>query len=146
MLCADSLIIFKKIDEIAALDEFKNTDMQAVQSRNEKTPSKPTSFASISRSPYEKPNSARRLFASPSGSSNAKNDSNGSTFNSQSPARISYKLPEIYKRLNEKTPDVTHNAEADTIILLLCAIAMKDDFVKVADSTAVPFQEIAIKF
>ncbi|XP_055315343.1 three-prime repair exonuclease 1 [Sitodiplosis mosellana] len=148
ILCVDSLTLFKKIEENAtsagsALEEFVNTDLQAVQKRNEKTPSKGVSFALISRNPYEKPSAARRLFASQSNSSSASNVHPG---NSLSSTKKSYKLTEIYKRLNERTPDVAHNAEADTITMLLCAIAVKDEFVQMADSMAIRFDDVGIKF
>lgn len=147
LLCVDSLAIFRTIDENvtsteSAIEEFINTDLQAVQNRNEKTPSKGVPFAVIPRAPNEKPSSARRLFATQSGSSSEKN---GSPFPSQSPAKKSFKLVEIFKRLNERAPDVAHNAEADAIHLLLCAIAVKDEFVKMADSMATKFTELEIK-
>lgn len=120
--------------------EFLNTDLKAIQNRNEKTPSKGISFAGSSRTPYEKPSSARQLFPSQNGSSN------GSPSKSQSPAKKSFKLSEIYKRLNNRIPDVAHNAEADAISLLLCAIAVKNEFVEMADMMAIKFDEIEVRF
>lgn len=125
------------------MDEFLNTDLKAVQNRNEKTPSKGVSFAGTSRMPYEKPSAARQLFPTQNGSSNG---NNGFPSNNQSPARKSFKLPDIYKRLNNRTPDIAHNAEADAISLLLCAIAVKNEFVEMADRMAIKFDEIEVKF
>lgn len=148
LLCVDFLLIFRKIDENATsskslMDAFLNTDLKAVQNRNEKTPSKGVSFAGTSRMPYEKPSSARQLFPSQNGSSNG---NNGYPSYSQSPAKKSFKLSEIYKRLNNRTPDSAHNAEADAISLILCAIAVKDEFVELADRMAIKFDEIEVKF
>lgn len=128
-----------------ALDELMNTDLQAVQNKNEKTPSKEKSFTVIPKTPTKKPNAARQLFAAgdctPSTSSNG-NTSNVTSSNGNSPARISYKLEEIYKRLHERKPNLAHNAEADTIHLLQCAIALKDDFVCMADEMATKFNDL----
>lgn len=150
ILCVDSLTLFRKIEENktateSALEELMNTDLEAVQRRNEKTPSKGISFAVISRTPpYEKPSSARRLF--PSQSNSCSTSTNIPPGDIRSPAKKSFKLTDIYKRLNECTPDAAHNAEADTITTLLCAIAVKDEFVRAADSMAVRFNEIGIQF
>lgn len=127
----------------SVMNEFINTDLQAVQNRNEKTPSKPVKFTTALRTPYEKPASARQLFASQSGSSSGNNCLPPST---QSPKKKSYKLTDIYKRLNERTPDVAHIAEADTMHLLLCVIAVKEEFVKLADSMAIKFDQVPIQF
>lgn len=141
LLCVDSLDIFKKIDETAsttsALDEFMSTDLKTVQKKNEKTPSKSTLFAVNPRfTPFEKPGSARRLFVSHASSPKVTSSSNGKT-----PDRTSYKLIQIYQRLHEYMPDILHNAEADTVHLMLCAIAVKSQFVQIADSTAIHFNE-----
>lgn len=151
-MCVDSLEIFKKFDENAttsstAFDEFLNTDLVAVQKQNEKTPAKRKSFAVIERAPGEKPKSAKCLFDSPSTSTStptANGDGNGNgngtlTPSFKSPNRISYKLEEIYTRLHNCRPKTAHNAEADTIHLLLCAIAIKNEFVELADSMATKF-------
>lgn len=145
----DSLTLFRKIEENnstteSALDELLNTDLEAVQRRNEKTPSKGISFAVISRTPYEKPSSARRLF--PSQSDSCSTSTNIPPGDFRSPAKKSFKLTDIYQRLNECTPVAAHNAEADTITMLLCATAVKDEFVRMADSMAVRFDEIGTQF
>ena len=141
--------MFRKIEQNkttteSALEELMSTDLEAVQRRNEKTPSKGISFTVLSRTPYEKPSSARRLF--PSQSDSCSTSANISPGDVRSPAKKSFKLIDIYERLNECTPDAAHNAEADTITMLLCAVAVKDEFVRLADSMAVRFDEIGIKF
>lgn len=138
--------IFKKIDENTtiklALEEFLNVDLQAIQNRNEKTPSKRKSDDVSSKIPNEKPSCARQLFTSPNDASTSVNSSSQVSGNS---SRKSYKLCEIYKRLHENVQENAHNAEADTLHLLLCAIAVKEDFVREADSMAIKFSEIKLK-
>lgn len=138
--------IFKKIDENdstkLALEEFLNADLQAIQNQNEKTPSKRKSDDMKSRIPEQKPSCARQLFTSPNDSDAT---ANGSSQVSANSVRKSYKLSEIYKRLHDNVQENAHNAEADTLHLLLCAIAVKDDFVREADSMAIKFSEIQLK-
>lgn len=141
-----------------AIDEFLSTNLQEIQRKNEQTPSKPSPFTVITRAPYDKPTAAKRLFNSSTSTtpsticssmnisnSNTSNTSQSSTAikvttsNSQSSARISYKLVDIYKRLWGDFPDVAHNAAADTMTLLKCAIATKHEFVQSADSLAKKF-------
>ncbi|XP_031619749.1 three prime repair exonuclease 2-like [Contarinia nasturtii] len=148
ILCVDSLAIFREIDKCTivkqtALDELMNTDLQAVQNRNEKTPSKVKSFVVIPKTPYKKPNAARELFASEGNSPSTSSDANitNKTSKCSSSTRISYKLTEIYERLHERRPNIAHNAEADTIHLLQCAIALKDEFVLIADELATKFAD-----
>lgn len=152
LLCVDSLEIFKKFDESnttsSAIEEFLNTDLVAVQNRNEKTPAKSKSFAVIERAPGEKPKSAKCLFETPS-TSTSTSTANGDvtpTPSQKSPDRISYKLEEIYKRLHNCQPKKAHNAEADTIHLLMCAIAIKNQFVELADSIATAFSRFTPQF
>lgn len=64
----------------------------------------------------------------------------------RSSPRKSLKLVEIYKRLTGSTPVEAHNAEADTITMLLCATVVKDEFVNKADTKAVPFKTIGTQF
>lgn len=52
---------------------------------------------------------------------------------------ISYKQTEIYERLYGCEPIAAHNAEADTIYLMMCAIATRHEFVRRADSMATKF-------
>lgn len=143
-MCVDSLEIFRKIDEKAKtespLEELLNTDLHAVQNQNEKTPSKRPSFAVISRTPYEKPIAARRLFESSTSTQNSPTTSNGSA--NKMPGRKSFRLSDIYERLHEKKPSISHSAEFDTIHLLLCAIAVKEEFVKEADSMFTKFADV----
>lgn len=145
LLCVDSLEIFKKINEekktnsSKAIDEFLNTDLKAVQRKNEKTPSKIGAFAVISRDPDEKPSAAKRLFMSPTTSSSP---ATTSQHNSQSSTRISFKLTDIYQRLYGNPPKNAHNADADTMHLLMCAIATQNEFVKLADAMAIKFSDI----
>lgn len=145
-MCVDSLEIFKKFNEDeacrsrnSAIDEFLTTDLADVQNRNEKTPSKTHSFAVTIRNPGDKPKSAKCLFESPSTST-----VNGPTQSVQTPSRLSFKLTEIYKRLYGNEPESAHNAEADTMHLMSCCIAIKNDFVKMADSMAVKFVDVKI--
>lgn len=147
-MCVDSLDIFKNYDEnetSSAIDEFLNTDLAAVQNKNEKTPSKCNSFAVITRAAGEKPKSAKCLFESPSTSTAISDITLMTTPSLKSPPkspRISYKLEEIFKRLHGCVPKTAHNAEADTIHLLLCAVAIKDQFVQMADSMATKFIDV----
>lgn len=147
LLCVDSLDIFRKIDESnrteSALEELLSTDLHAVQNRNEKTPSKTASFCVTSRAPYEKPSSARRLFSSQTSEISSSNTATmiKASANRMYP-RTSYKLCDIYKRLHENIPSVAHNAEADTMHLLLCAIAVKEQFVKETDLMATKFTNV----
>lgn len=156
LLCVDSLEMFRKIDiqlmaTTSAIDEFLNTDLQAVQNMNEKTPSKPK--IAIAKSFNDKPGAARCLFPAsddPSTSSvaNTSISSNGNSSpkkaKSSSP-KTSYKLTEIYKRLFECEPEAAHNAEIDAMILLRCAVANKTEFAKAADEMAVNFKDAPFK-
>lgn len=148
LLCVDSLEIFKNCaaneTSRSAIDEFLTTDLVAIQNRNEKTPSKSHAFAVISRDPGERPKSAKCLFASPSTSTGNGNAVVMPTPSSQPTKRISYKLTEIYKRFHGSEPTIAHNAEADTIHLLSCAIAIKNEFVELADSSARKFVDVKI--
>lgn len=56
--------------------------------------------------------------------------------------RKSYKLPDIYKRFFGKLPDVSHQAEADVVTLLKCAIAVKSKFAQYADNNCIPFKDV----
>lgn len=144
LLCIDSLKVFQKIDEnkTTAIDNLLSTDLKAIQCENEKTPSKGGSkFAVINRSPYEKPAAAKCLFDSTT-TSNDRSVELPKSVIKKSPARISYQLTEIYKRLNGCNPEIAHTAEADTMHLLMCAIATKNEFVEVADSMAIKFNSI----
>lgn len=137
--------IFKNCNEnetSSAIEEFLNTDLVAVQNKNEKTPSKNKSLSVITRAPGEKPKSAKCLFES--ASTSTANCDDTLTPSLKPPNRISYKLEDIYKRLHGCVPKTAHNAEADTIHLLLCAIAMKNQFVQLADSMATKFINVKI--
>lgn len=56
----------------------------------------------------------------------------------------SYKLVEIFVRLFGTRP-VAHNAENDVMILLRCAVANKDEFVKTAEKMAVKFIDLKLE-
>lgn len=46
---------------------------------------------------------------------------------------ITYKLDDIYKKLYNYAPNTKHEAEADAINLMKCAITIKKQFVELAD-------------
>lgn len=48
----------------------------------------------------------------------------------------SYTLRAIFERHYGAPPGVSHRAESDTITLLKCAIAVKEDFASFVDQTA----------
>lgn len=123
------------------MDEFLQTNLDIVQKTNEQTPSRANSkFTSIPKSPYERPNASRGLFQDVEPTSESKATVSKAT---ESPKkRRSFKLVDIYERLHNCPPEIAHNAEADTIHLLKCAIAIKENFVKLADSTAKKFNDI----
>lgn len=123
------------------MEEFRNADLQAIQNKNEKTPSKKKSDAVNFEASHEKPNCARRLFTCPDSSA----DTSNSAEKPRNSVRKSYKMGEIYKRLHDDVPEKAHNAEDDSLHLLLCAIAVKEEFVKEADSMAIRFSEIKPK-
>lgn len=140
LYCVDSLKIFKEHEENltlnAAMDEFLKTDLIDVQRANESTPSRGSSkFKSSSKLNHERSNVARCLF--PVNSSEKIDNAKKPPKN-----RISFKLTDIYERLHGHQPETAHNAEADTIHLLKCAIAINDSFVQLADSLAVKFNDI----
>lgn len=142
----DSLEIFKKIDQnLNAIDEFLNTDLQAVQNKNEKTPSKPKSFSVVSRDSNEKPSSARCLFPSSDSTPTTSAAINTPASNSNSSKKPSYKLTEIYKRLYKCEALDAHNAESDAMHLLKCAVATRKDFVQIADSMAIKLIDAQFK-
>lgn len=138
LLCVDSLEIFKRIDEEkvsseTAIDEFLSTNLLEIQNKNEKTPSKKIKYldGSARTSSYLRPKSSRCLFPESSGPSNPIEKTTRTNYTKN---RISYKLVDIYERLYECSPKNAHNAEEDTMHLLKCAIATKDEFVRVAET------------
>lgn len=146
LLCVDSLGIFKEYDKTltsnSITDEFLKTDLTDVQNINEKTPSRGISkFQKRSTSSTDDlPKSSRRLFSESIQTSNTVIDSptiisNSSTKNQ----RVSYKLCDIFERLHHRAPETSHNAEADTMHLLKCAIAINEHFVQLADRGAAQF-------
>lgn len=54
----------------------------------------------------------------------------------------SYKLPVLYKYLTDEEPIGSHRAEADCIMLLKCAIALKNDFLKWADENYIDINKV----
>lgn len=127
------------------MDEFLNTDLRAIQNRNEKTPSKPNSFAIVSREPNDKPSSARCLFPSPSATPTRSTATGSPNSNTKSPKKPSYALGEIYKRFYDCEPENAHNAEVDALLILKCAITIKHDFIHKADSLAIKFGDAQFK-
>lgn len=169
LLCVDSLPLMRKIDQesptttktSSPMEEFLTTNLQAVQRRNEKTPSKRSLFAVVARKPYDKPAAARCLFGAPTirRSTSAPDLSalnkepcnvlsvkktsipTNQTACDVRPGRVSYKLCDVYQRLHSYMPKDLHNAESDSIHLLLCAIAMKEKFVAFAEDMATNFND-----
>lgn len=143
-MCVDSLYIFKEHNEILTSnlirDEFQRTDLIDVQKNNETTPSRGISkFEKSSKSSSDLPKSARCLF---SNASTNVIDSPKISNNSTKNQRVSFKLTEIFQRLHHRSPEIAHNAEADTMHLLKCAIAINETFVQLADSGAKKFSEL----
>lgn len=117
--------------------------MTDVQKINEKTPSRGISkYQKRLTSSTDLPKSSRRLFSNSIQTSDTVIDSptiisNNSTKNE----RVSYKLCDIFERLHYHSPETAHNAEADTMHLLKCAIAINEQFVQLADRKAAKFSE-----
>lgn len=118
------------------IDEFLSSDLSQSQQNNEHTPShrKRKIFNNENgkshTSVYPKPmHSKRQLFP----------DTKETISN-----RKTYKLMDIYARLHDgNTPKVVHNAEEDVINLLKCAIATNKDFVRLSESIAINFEDVA---
>lgn len=121
-------------------DEFLKTDLTDVQKINETTPSRGISkFRKSSKSSPDLPKSSRCLFSNSIQTSTTVIDS--PKINNNSTKKLSYKLTDIFERLHHHSPVTAHNAEADTLHLLKCAIAINEQFVRLADSGAKKFSE-----
>lgn len=123
-------------------DEFLKTDMTDAQKINEKTPSRGISkFQNSSKSSTDLPKSSRCLVKNSIQTSTTLINSPTISNNSTKNQRVSYKLSNIFERLHHHSPETAHNAEADTMHLLKCAIAINEHFVQLADSEAKKFSE-----
>lgn len=153
----DSLKIFRKIDESkdtqsSPFEEFLRTDNSAIQQKNETTPSRHSErFSKNTRSPYPRLNSCRQLSFNVSSTTNQSNEHVDTSIGGIQPkissakptkTSTSYKLADIFQRLYERKPGVTHNAEADTILLLQCAIATRDKFIDLAEKDSIKLSDI----
>lgn len=126
------------------VDEFLKADLTDVQKINERTPSRVISkFQKNSKSSTVLPKSFRCLFPSSIQTSTTVIDSPTiiSSNNSTKNQRVSYKLPDVFERLHHHSPETAHSAEADTMHLLKCAIAINEQFVRLADSRAKKFSD-----
>lgn len=153
LFCVDSLSIFKEYNETLSSDsirdEFLKADLTDVQKINETTPSRGISkFQKSPKSSHDLPKSSRCLFSNSIQTSTTVIDKpkiyNNSTKNLQlnnSTKKLSYKLTDIFERLHHHSPVTAHNAEADTLHLLKCAIAINEQFVRLADRGARKFSE-----
>ncbi|GBP56511.1 Three prime repair exonuclease 2 [Eumeta japonica] len=56
--------------------------------------------------------------------------------------RNSFKLAHLYKRLLNKSPENCHRAEADCFMLLECVVALKTEFIKLAESESILLNDI----
>lgn len=52
-----------------------------------------------------------------------------------------FKLNDIYQNLHGNAATYQHTAEGDAITLLMCAIAKNNEFIQIADSMAVKFND-----
>lgn len=123
------------------MNEFLNSDLKTVQQINETTPAR-GSAKFVSRIPNDRPSSSRCLFPndkSPTTEANIETSSK-KCYTDSPKKRHSYKLIDIYQRLYGCLPENAHNAEADTMHLLKCAIAINENFVKLADGLAIKFE------
>lgn len=59
-----------------------------------------------------------------------------------SPNKKKFRLIDVFERAYGKPPDVSHYAEADTLVLLQCVVAQKLKFVKIACASSKLFNEI----
>lgn len=143
LFCIDSLSIFKEHNETLIsnplTDEWLKTDLTDIQKVNETTPSRGIAkYQRISKSSTDEPKSSRRLFVEQA--STTVNDSPKININSTKNS-VSYKLTDIFERLHKYSPEIAHNAEADTMHLLKCAIAINKQFVQLADRRAIKISE-----
>lgn len=166
IFCADSLEIFRDIHDSANecseepakssaddlltdkstsssdIEVLLNSDIQAQQRLNERTPSARKIKAEESKirlhefSKYSGirvgSKSKRELFPT-----NEKNDEP-----TPSKKRVSFKLVDIYARLHGAAPAVAHNAEEDAINLMKCFLAVKEQFIERAERSATKFEAI----
>lgn len=56
--------------------------------------------------------------------------------------RKSFSLREIYKRINNSYPEVSHAAESDVVTLIKCSLHHREDFVKIVNETCMDFDDI----
>lgn len=160
IFCVDSLEIFKDIhdsaaecsvepvnstpDEVLAVEKTESSDLavllssdiQARQRLNERTPSARKVKVEESKIRLQEISNAsgvrvgskskRALFPADDKCVGA----------SSSKKRVSFKLVDIYARLHGAAPAVAHNAEEDAINLMKCFLAVKEQFIERAETTA----------
>lgn len=122
-----------------------NSDIHKQQRLNEKTPSSRRVKAEQSQIRLQQiqklsgarigSKSKRVLFPS-----NEKGD--GRIISSSAKKRLSFNLVDIYTRLHGIEPAVAHNAEEDTINLMKCFLAVKEQFIERAEKSAQEFTAI----
>lgn len=157
VLCVDSLKIFRKMSDskskpvlkdpseseitnndnkselTAVMEEFFEGDMARKQMENERTPCKRIiKNSTIDRTPYQRPKACRSLFPA-----STSTNGNGNVARTPQKTRVSFRLSDIYERLFDESPQAAHNAEADTLLLLKCAIATKEEFVQIASTDSI---------
>lgn len=140
ILCVDSIDIFKEIDEMVeaepekapstaeALEEFLNYDASAKQSQNETTPSNRKIDSAQSQSwqrSSTSPRAKRCLIKDPEAAQYCKRQ------------KHLFKLNDIHNRYYGYVPNTSHQSESDTINLLKCAVAVKEQFCSLATIRAV---------
>lgn len=125
------------------LDVLLNSDIQMQQRLNEKTPSSRQVKAEQSKirlHEIEKINNGVRVGSKSKRALFPSNDT--PTESTSSKKRLSFKLVDIYARLHGMQPTVAHNAEEDAINLMKCFLAVKEEFIELAEKSAKEFMAI----
>jgi len=117
MLCADSLPIFKGLEESTEMIKSQSPPVMA----NSSLEINPFNFMNENKSRLTTDLKQQQKPKSPS---------------------IRFNLENVYQRIYGESPQVTHNAEADVFTLLLAAIATPVDFVSRVEHAAIPFETI----
>ncbi|XP_032782017.2 three-prime repair exonuclease 1 [Daphnia magna] len=128
IFCADSLLIFRKLQRPSANSEFVIEDItiSTVEFPLVPTPVNPFQLINEKTPEKKKPNKLNL------------------TRNTEVKCRkrLTFRLEDVYERVYGQKPATSHVAEADVIALLLSAIATPTEFLNAVDCDSVPFTSI----
>lgn len=132
VLVKNEIDVIEKAEQENQKAEQDDSIMQ-LQKINETTPNKPTKASNIHPRTNGIPNTQKRP-----------NTSRRELFPSTSSPhqKGQFSLREIYKRFYQNYPEHSHDSESDVMSLLKCAVACKNDFIKIVNESAINFMDV----